>query len=390
MIKKVILDKADRLYHFPFDLEDYFPRKTLRTSERKMATIDLGHFRWPIAAEERNYQESPLELATAEDIFRLKTALADWLRKEYSLTIDPYREIFIGHGIRRTIFDLCLAFIEYGDIVLCPEPGLPAYRRGIIAAGGVPVSYPLSDRTEFKPSFKRLSIKLGKSARIMFLNNPHNPLGTILDETDLAELVRVASKENIFIINDSAYGSLAKEKYIPILTIPGGDKVALEVFSFSYAFGLKYLPFGFAVGPSSIIAGLESITRTTGLFIPRAWVEYALGGIKSYPSADLTNTRKNIDQSRLAAREMAEQLSWKVNGSDSAPFLWLRIPGRRDSASFATALFRRRKILVLPGNALGESCDGYVRLSLTAMAEEFRAAGERMTRRLIGREKKGE
>ncbi|MCX6829946.1 MAG: pyridoxal phosphate-dependent aminotransferase [candidate division Zixibacteria bacterium] len=390
MIKKVVLDKADRLYHFPFDLEDYFPRKTLRTSEKRTATIDLGHFRWPIAEAEWNYHESPLELAAAEDIIRLKAALADWLRKEYSLKIDPYREIFIGHGIRRTIFDLCLAFIEYGDIVLCPEPGLPAYRRCTIAAGGVPVSYPISERTEFKPSFKRLSVKLGKLARIMFLNNPHNPLGTVLDETDLAELVRVASKENIFIINDSAYGSLAKEKYVSLLAIPGGDKVALEVFSFSYAFGLKYLPFGFALGPSAIIAGLESITRTTGLFIPRAWVEYALSGINSYPSADLTNTRKNIDQSRLTAREMAEQFSWKVVGSDSAPFLWLRIPGRRDSASYAAALFRRRKILVLPGNAFGESCDGYVRLSLTATPDEFRAASERLTRGLIRRGNKGE
>jgi LL-diaminopimelate aminotransferase len=390
MIKKVVLDKADRLYHFPFDLEDFFPKRTIRGTEGRLPIIDLGHFRWP--GEETNISATgnSRKMAGPEDISRLKAALAGWLKNEYRLEIDPRREIYIGHGIRRILFDFCLAFVEHGDIVLCPEPGLPFYRRHTISAGGIPVFYQMNERTGFKPSLKQLSVNLGKTAKILILNNPQNPLGTVLDETDLEGLIRIASKTNLFIINDAAYCSLSEERYASILSIPGGDKVAIEIFSFPFTFGLPYLPFGFAVGSSEAISGLETIAKTTGVFIPQAWVEGTLRAMAEFPSSELKNIRKNISQARLAAKEMAEQMGWRIVGSDSSPFLWLKIPERRLAASFAGTLLRRRKILTLPGNALGESGEGYIRLSLTAPAVDFRAAGERNSRRMILRRKREE
>ncbi len=376
MIKKIILDKADRIYHFPFDPEEYFPKRTIAVREKSLAVIDLGHFRWPGVIPETG---ADMQMATGDDFLKLKKILSDWLKKECNLKVNPRREIYIGHGIRRIMLDLNLAFVETGDIVLCPEPGMPVYRKNVICAGGVPVSYTLSEKTNYKPSLKRIAAKLGKAARIMILNNPHNPLGSILDETELEELVRMASKENLFIVNDAAYCSLTSDKYISPLSIPGGDRVAAEIFSIPFAFGLGPLPFGFAVGSSEIIAGLETIGRATGLFIPKGWIELAIKGIENFPDAGLKETRKNIQQSRLAAREMAEEIGWKSFSGDGSPFIWLRIPRRRQSSAFAAALLRRRKILTLPGTAFGESGEGYLRLSLTASAEDYRAARERLT-----------
>jgi aspartate/methionine/tyrosine aminotransferase len=383
MIKKVILDKADRLYHFPFDLDDFLPKQRLAKNDRRLSIIDLAHFNWPVKGSGTPITSTSADIASKEQILELKKGLAEWLRTEHNVTVDPYREIYIGHGIRRIIFDLCLGFIEYGDIALCPEPGLPIYRRHVIAAGGIPVSYLISDRTNFKPSFKRISPGFSKTAKIIILNNPHNPVGTVLDETDIGELVRIASKENIFIVNDAAYCSLTEEKYISILSIPGGSKVALEIFSIPLALGTTHVPFGFAVGSPEIIAGLEAIGKSTGLYLPGYLIEMALKAIDSYPSADLIMAKKRIGQSRLAAREAIEKIGWRIIGSTSSPFIWLRIPERRHSAAYATALFRRRKIMVLPGNAFGDSGEGYLRLSLTATADDYRLAEERMNKRLI-------
>ncbi len=166
MIKKVVLDKADRIYHFPFDLEDFFPKWPQASKEKKFPLIDLGHFLWPKSTETA---ASSMQLASREDLLRLKEVISSWLKKEYGVTVDPSREIFIGHGIRRTMLDLCLAFVEAGDIVLCPEPGLPSYRRFVICAGGVPVSYLMSERTNYKPSFKRNRREIGQSG-------PHNDI----------------------------------------------------------------------------------------------------------------------------------------------------------------------------------------------------------------------
>ena len=173
MIKKVVLDKADRLYHFPFDLEDFFPKRTLKAGEKKIPTIDLGHFNWPI---ENKFEVSynAFDEASSDDLGDLKDSLANWLSKEYNITVNPRKEIYIGQGVHRIIFDICLAFVGYGDIVLCPEPGLPFYRRLVISSGGVPVTYPVNARSDFKPSPSRLDSKLGKAANILILNNPNN------------------------------------------------------------------------------------------------------------------------------------------------------------------------------------------------------------------------
>jgi len=385
MIKKVVLDKADRLYHFPFDIEDFFPRNPAIRHKVRAPLIDLGHFVWSVRDTLGEAGDNPLAIAGHDDLAELKVALADWLEKVFGLSIDPRKQIYIGQGIRRIIFDLCMAFVEPGDIVLCPEPGHPIYRRHVIAAGGIPVTYPLSERTEFRPNFKRLSANLLKSAKIMILNNPNNPFGVLLDETAQEELLHAASKENLFLINDAAYASLAGEKYTPLLSLHRAELAALEIFSFPLLFGLPYFPLGFAVGSREIIGGLEAVGKTAGNIIPKGWVNCSMKGIKDYPSDDLKKIRKGTTQSRLAALQMIERIGWKVSGGSQAPFIWTRVPLRRQSASYASILLRRRGILTLPGTAFGDSGEGFLRLSLTASPDDYKMASERLARNLIQR-----
>ncbi|UCD18253.1 MAG: pyridoxal phosphate-dependent aminotransferase [Candidatus Zixiibacteriota bacterium] len=382
MIKKIILDKADRLYHFPFDLEDFFPKRTLRTIDRRYPLIDLGRFRWPVEGQLPPSRLDSGELAQENDLLALKEAIASWLKAEHGLRVVARKEIYIGQGIRRMLLDLCLAFVEYGDVVLCPEPGMPFYKRQVITAGGVPVAYPATERTGFKPSTKKLSSKLGTTAKILILNNPHNPTGVLLDETDLSEIIRVASKANIFIVNDAAYCALAEEKYQSLLSVPGGAKVGLELFSAPFTFGLPYIPLGFAVGPPALIGGLEAIAKALGAVISGTWIEPTIAAVKEYPSPALRQARKKIGQSRLEAEQLVENLGWEMVGSKSSPFVWIKIPGRQQSRPLAQTLLKRKGILALPGNAFGENGEGYFRLSLTASVEDFRVAAERLAKRL--------
>jgi len=382
MIKKIVLDKADRLYHFPFDLEEFFPKRTRKSTDKKYPTIDLGRFQWPISTPLIGESADLSEQANSDDILRLKEELSKWLKDRFGLKITARKEIHIGQGIRRILFDICQAFVDYGDPVLTPEPGLPFYKRQIIAAGGIPVSYQVSEKTDYKPSIKQISSNLGKTARIMFLNNPHNPTGRLLDSTDLTELVRTASREHIFIVNDAAYCSFAEEKYNSLLAVPGGTKVGMELFSFTYCFGLPYIPLGFAVGPPDVINSLNTMSRSLGKFIPKGWINPILKAIQHYPSVDLESLKKRIEQSRLEAEQLVEKYSWQMVRHKSSPFAWIKIPGRRQSTNLADTLLIRKGILALPGNAFGDTGEGYFRLSLTAPPENFKAAGDRLEKRL--------
>jgi len=385
MIKKIVLDKADRLYHFPFDLEEFFPKRTLRTIDKRFPLIDLGRFQWPVTGELPPPTATCNKLATPDDLNQVKQAISQWLKTEFGLRAISAKEIYIGQGIRRMLLDLCLAFVEYGDVVLYPEPGIPFYKRQVITADGVPVPYPVSERTGYKPSTKKLATKLGGTAKIFILNNPHNPSGAMLDGTDLAALVRVASRENVFIVNDAAYCSLAEEKYVSLLSVPGGAKVGLELFSVPYAFGLPYIPMGIAVGPPSVISGMETMGRSIGNIIPRAWIGPTINAVENYPSPALNEAIKAINRSRLEAEQLVEQFGWQMVHQKSTPFVWIKIPGRRQTNPLAQTLLKRKGILALPGNAFGENGEGYFRLSLTASVEDFRAAAKRLSKRLSKR-----
>lgn len=380
MIKKIILDKADRLYHFPFDLEDFIPKRGIKSGEKKIPTIDLARFNWNVPYPEGDsFHDSAI--AGHDDIDILKEKLADWLQDEYSIKVNPRREIYIGQGIHRIILDMILSFVEFGDVVLCPEPGMPFYKRLVIAAGGAPVTYPVFTRADYKPSLSKVDSNLGKAAKIMILNNPNNPVGIINDSTELAEIISIASKQNLFLINDAAYCSLAEEKFTPLHSIPGGSKVGLEVFSFPYTFGMPYIPFGFAIGPADIISAMESISKTVKPVILRGWIRLAIDTIEKYPAASLTEMNKKIDRARLAADRFINQAEWEKVGGKSCPFVWVRIPDRKHSASYASALLRRRRLATLPGNAFGETCDGFLRLSLTASEESYDEAQKRMLKK---------
>ena len=390
MIKKVVLDKADRLYHFPFDMEDFFPRRALKAGEKRIPTIDLGRFHWSIESGPPISDKNALAMANSEDFARLKEAISNWFSEEYNVRIDPRKEIYIGQGIHRVIFDICLAYVEYGDIVLCPEPGMPFYRRMVISVCGIPVTYPVTEKNDYKPSFARLSSNLGKATKILILNNPHNPCGTMLEDTEMSELLRIASRQNLFIINDAAYCSLTEEKYLPLRAIPGGEKVSLEIFSIPFTFGLPYLPFGFAIGPPGVISGLDTIRKTIGITIPKPWIEATIKVIESFPSPELKDIRRRFDQSRLEANRLVDLMDWGVAGGKSCPFLWVKIPERKQSGSYAAALLRRKRILTLPGTAFGEIGEGYMRFSLSAPPEEYKEAYDRLSKRLTLRPSRGE
>jgi len=100
--------------------------------------------------------------------------------------------------------------------------------------------------------------------------------------------------------------------------------------------------------------------------------------------------RKLISQSRLEAAHLIEKMEWKKVGNRSCPFIWVKIPERKNAATYAATLQRRRKILTLPGTAFGEIGEGYIRLSLTAGPENYKEAVQRLSKKLSIRTKNGE
>ncbi len=381
-IKKVIIEKANRLYKLPPDLLAFARSRSRQTILRKMPTLDLARFVWPVAMDSSSLSgDIGFQPARQDQLEALKEDLAGWYHTVHGAKLNPESEVFISGSISQIMLSLALAFVDNGDIAFVPDVGLPLYRKVVTACGGEAVGYSITHKNDWQPDFERVRTPLGRAARLLFLNSPHNPTGAELSERDFGDLVWMAARENIVIVNDAAYQSLAGRKVVSLLSAKGARKIGVEVGSFSYQFGLPSLPFGFVAGSREIIAGLANVQALLPSYLPAFYVDLAREAIRQYPNAGLDMVRTTVAKAKVGAAKFLEALDLTPVGYDGIPFIWARITERGRAGRAARALYRRGRILVVPGNSFGEIGQGYLRLSLTSSGATFEEAAERVRKK---------
>jgi LL-diaminopimelate aminotransferase len=383
LVKKVVIDRANRLFKMPPDIFSFVAQEPRPRLIARPDLIDLGRFHWPIDFDpDLVTRADALRPASREQIDTLKEELLAWLNAHAQARLSSVREIYIGGNISQMLFMLALGYLDNGDLAFVPELGIPSYRRAVIAAGGEPVSYAITSRNGWVPDFQRIGSRVGRVARMLFLNNPHNPTGVDLTANDLAELIRHAARENLLIVNDAAYQAVSGRSPVSLLAMEGGRRVSIELYSFSYQFGLPSLPFGFAAGNRDIVAGLEAVSHLSPHHLPAYVVELALHAVRQYPSGQIAKVRQSLARSAAEAAQLLELLSLENLGGPAVPFLWARIQRRAHSTTLARLLYRRYRILVAPGTSFGDTGQGFIRMSLTADSAQYAAAVTRIKQRL--------
>ncbi|MBU0984831.1 MAG: pyridoxal phosphate-dependent aminotransferase [candidate division Zixibacteria bacterium] len=386
MIKKVLIDRANRLYQMPPDLLTFAGSSEDRTFLRRADLLDLARFTWPLpCTSDHNITPESAMPASSAEIAELKNLVTDWFQNYHQTRISPEKEIFIGGGISSLVFLLSLAFLDRGDVAFVPGLGIPLYRSAVTASNAEPIGYEISAKNSWMPLFDRLSSRLGGVARLLFLNSPHNPTGAEFDEKSFAELIWLAGRENIMLVNDAAYASVASRKPVSLMAVRGGKRVGIELHSFSYSFGLPRLPFGFAVGSRDVISGIEQASRLLPSAIPKYFVDMASRAVRQFPNADLKKVRDQINRTRAAASTFLDKADLELNGYPTTPFAWAGIARRGLSVRMARQLFRRHRTLIIPGASFGETGEGFVRLCLCAGPEKFQQATERLSKRRLVR-----
>jgi aspartate/methionine/tyrosine aminotransferase len=381
--RRIIIDKANRLYQFPPEILSLVQTERKRPLIKRTGLLDLAKFTWPIDfGEDKSFGPAKLRQADRQRLSILSEAVAAWMLKQHQVKLNPAKEIFVGGRITSLLFGLSLAFIEHGDLAFVPEVGIPLYRKLITACGGESVAYPVTAKNNWLPDFGRLTTNLGRVARLLFLNSPHNPTGAELNDKEMAQLARTAASENILVVNDAAYQAIPVRSPVSLLSAPGGKQVGVEVYSFAYQFGLPPLPFGFVVGNRDAISALRTAADLTPSYVPDFYIDMAMQAIREFPGKGLKQLRDRLAGSAAEANNLLNKLYLTKAGAETIPYLWARIEKRSDSGNAARLLYRRHRILAAPGTAFGENGQGFLRFSLTAGAEAYREAGSRIRRRM--------
>ncbi|MBL7100616.1 MAG: pyridoxal phosphate-dependent aminotransferase [Nanoarchaeota archaeon] len=133
---------------------------------------------------------------------------ADYITKTRKNIEYEADEIVVTPGAKPIIFFGILATINPGDEVIYPNPGFPIYESMINFVGAKPVAMPLLEEKEFRCDTEKLKELITEKTKMIIINSPQNPCGSILAKEDLKEIAELAKKHDLWVISDEVYSRI--------------------------------------------------------------------------------------------------------------------------------------------------------------------------------------
>ncbi len=305
--------------------------------------------------------------------------VSTWMKSRFNVDVDVSTETMALIGAKEGIAHLILAYIQPGDVVLCPSPGYPVYHNYTLLCGGEPITLPLKADNGFLPDLSKIPENVAKKAKLMFLNYPNNPTGAIADEAFMKEAIAFAREHDILLCHDNAYSEMTYDGYRApsFLSVPGAKDVCIEMFSFSKMFNMTGWRIGFAVGNAEAVKALGTIKNNTDSGAFTAIQRAAAYGLER--ADELTQDLNAIyGKRRDIFVEGLRKMGWNVEPMVATFYLWVPVPTGMKSEEFAAMLLEKCGVVVPPGNGYGPEGEGFFRVALTQSEDRLHEALERM------------
>ena len=316
-----------------------------------------------------------------EGLPAFRQAAAGWYQARFGVALDADQEVVSLIGSKEGIAHMPIAFVDPGDIVLCPDPGYPVYAVGTSFCAGAVHRMPLTKANGFFPDLGAIPSSVAKAAKLMWLCYPNNPTSAIATREFFEGAVEFALKNEIIICHDAAYSEIYfdGEKPISFLEIDGAREVGVEFHSLSKTYNMTGWRIGFAVGNAELIAGLGKVKTNVDSGVFQAVQQ---GGI-----AALAGDQRCVEDARgiyQTRRDLVLKALQKAGLETLVPratfYVWVETPRGYTSAEFATKVLEETGVVITPGTGFGPSGEGYVRLSLTVNGDRLAEAVTRIER----------
>lgn len=289
------------------------------------------------------------QYATMLGVAPLRQILAEVIESTYSRKVSWETDITVTSGATEGIFACISAFVSPGDEVILFDPAYDSYDPAIRLNGGVPVQINLTF-PGFTIDWDVVEKKISPRTRMIMINTPHNPTGSILKKADMEELERVALKYNLIVVSDEVYDRLIYDgqRHQSVLRFPGLASRSLAIFSFGKTFHSTGWKMGYVVGPDY----LSKEVRKTHQFIVYSVntpVQHALSEYLKDPS-NYTGLGDFYQEKRDFFLEQMEGSSFrplKTEGSYFQVFSYGHFSNKPD-LEMAEEMTRKHKVACIP------------------------------------------
>ena len=316
----------------------------------------------------------------------LRVQICKYLERRIHVSYDPLHECLVTVGGSEAI-DLALrALINPGDEVLVPEPCYVSYTPCAILADAVPVAIPLKAENEFRLTPAELEEHITPKTKILVLPFPNNPTGAVMERADLEAVAKVCLEHDLFVLSDEIYSELTYtgRDHVSIAQIPGMQERTIVINGFSKGFAMTGWRLGYCCGPADVIGQMTKIHQYAIMCAPTNSQYAAITALRDC-YGEVVEMRTSYNQRRRFLLHAFAEMGLPCFEPFGAFYVFPCIKEfGMTSEEFATKLLEKERVAVVPGDAFGESGEGFIRISYAYSLDQLREAMERLGRFVKG------
>ncbi|MEV4936442.1 pyridoxal phosphate-dependent aminotransferase [Streptomyces zaomyceticus] len=317
----------------------------------------------------------------------LRSAIADHQRQRYGLAYDPDTEVLVTAGATEAIAAALLALVEPGDEVIALEPYYDSYAACVAMAGGTRVPVTLRPHEGgYVLDLDELRAAVTDRTRLILLNTPHNPTGTVLTRAELTAVAELAIERDLLVVTDEVYEHLVFDgtEHVPIASLPGMRERTVTIGSAGKTFSFT----GWKVGWITASPGLTAAVRSAKQFltyVSSGPFQYAIAEALRLPASYFDGLRAELEAKRDLLSEGLAQAGFAVYRPAGTYFVTtdIRPLGAEDGFAFCRSLPERAGVVAIPNAVFYDDREAgapFVRFAFCKKTEVLEEAVSRLKR----------
>ena len=308
----------------------------------------------------------------------LREAVAESAKKELGIDVDWAKNAVITVGGKEAVFAALMTLLNPGDEVLYPNPGYPAYESVARLAGAKTIPIKLREENQFRVDPEELNEMVTRRTKMIVLNSPENPCGSVLTHKDVKGIAEIAVDKDIYIVSDEIYKHIiyGGSRHFSPAAEPGALDNTIIVDGFSKTFAMTGWRLGYLIAPEQVVPPtvtlLNNMTSCPAAFAQKAAVA-ALRG----PMEPVRKMVQKYEERRRAVVSEVNKIE-HLHVFEPPGTFYAFVNAREvlskagmNSEDFCKRTLEKQGVALLHGSAMGSFGEGYVRISFANSVENI-------------------
>lgn len=315
-------------------------------------------------------------------LLELREEISAYTQRKFGVHYNSKGEVIVTVGGSEAIDLMIRAVVSPGDEVIIPEPSFVCYKPITRLAGGVPVIIETLEKDNFRLTPEQLKSAITPKTKLLILPFPNNPTGGVMSKSDFEAIAEVLRDTNILVLSDEIYSELRydNEKPITFSAIDGMKDRTVVVSGFSKTFAMTGWRLGYAMGPEPIIKQMTKVHQYGIMSSPTTSQFAAIEALRSCDK-DVDAMRREYNYRRRYIVDGFRNMGLSCFEPLGAFYVFPCIKKTgMSSEEFCEKLLQEEHVACVPGNAFGESGEGYIRCSYAYSVDNIEKALARIER----------